>query len=600
LPFSRPRDLRAHERELILGAIAAVEAAVALAIPLTSDSLAHPYEFALMIAWSILAFTFAGLLWWRARPGSRTARLLCVLGLSMGLQAFQGSDSSAAYTLGVVADAPIGLTAWYLIAAYPAGRLNAWGRVVMGIAAGAIVFGFLPWLLFSTEVTGATPLARCLGECPANAFLIADEPTIAAAFRHVEEWGLVAFSALLVGTLVVRLVRAGPPLRRILAPVYLASGLWVLAFWAYHAAQRVGISEAGSDALALAVTVTRSLFPIGCIAAIVLARVYAGARLQPLIRDLMGHSSARSLEELVRKALGDPSARLAFWLPRSRRYVDAAARDVEAPVAGDGVSWHAFGGADGEPTIAILYDAVLDEDPELVDAAGLATVLAVENRRLERNLRRSTDDLRSSRQRLVSAVTDERRKIEQELHDGSQQRLLSIGIELELVRERGQADAETLARLAELAGQVDEALQELRSVAHGTYPQLLGVLGLEPALRELAGRSGVPVAVELEEVPRFPREVEAAVYFTCLEAVQNVLKHAGRRAQVQLRLAVEDGELRFAVADDGAGFTPSPARPGSGLQNMADRLGAVGGHLSVSSAPAHGTVVSGEIPVGNA
>jgi signal transduction histidine kinase len=242
---------------------------------------------------------------------------------------------------------------------------------------------------------------------------------------------------------------------------------------------------------------------------------------------------------------------------------------------------------------------VLDEHPELVDAAGFGTVLALENRRLDETLRRSIEDLDASHVRLVTAVAEERRRIERDIHDGSQQRLLAIRIQLELARSRAIADPDTLERLAELGDELDAALDELRAIAHGIYPALLGEEGLRPALTEAATRCGALVDLDLSSLGRYEGEIEAAVYFSCVEALQNVSKHAGTGAHVHLRVWEAATSVNFTVSDDGVGFE-SPGDGGSGLSNMSDRLRALGGSLSVAAEPQHGTTVAGTLPVSRA
>ena len=244
-----------------------------------------------------------------------------------------------------------------------------------------------------------------------------------------------------------------------------------------------------------------------------------------------------------------------------------------------------------------MHDAALDEDPELIEAVGAETVLALENRRLQQDLLDSIAALRASRKRLAAVAAAERRKIERDLHDSAQQMLIAVRIQLELTR--GQADPESKldGQLARLGADLDRALDELRSVAHGIYPPLLAEEGLPEALTEAARRAPVPVQLELEDVGRLPEEIETAVYFSCLEALQNAAKHGGPDVAVTIRLWWEPHLLRFSVSDDGVGFVPDRRREATGLTNMLDRLGAVGGRISIRSAPGRGTDVDGAVTV---
>jgi signal transduction histidine kinase len=214
-------------------------------------------------------------------------------------------------------------------------------------------------------------------------------------------------------------------------------------------------------------------------------------------------------------------------------------------------------------------------------------------------LRRQAEELRASRARVVHAADAERRRIERDLHDGAQQHLVGLAVHVRLARELADADpAGAKALLADIGREADEAIARLRELAHGIYPPLLLDRGLEEALRAAARRSGVRTRVEAAGLRRHPPQVEATVYFCCLEALQNVAKHAGDGARTAIRVWEDSAGLRFEVADDGAGFDPTAAPGGAGLTNMRDRLGAIGGRLAISAERGRGTAVSGVLPVG--
>jgi signal transduction histidine kinase len=212
-------------------------------------------------------------------------------------------------------------------------------------------------------------------------------------------------------------------------------------------------------------------------------------------------------------------------------------------------------------------------------------------------LRRHADELRASRARVVAAADAERRRIERDLHDGAQQHLVALALNLRLARELADSDpAQARSVLEELAGDVQDALEEFRDLAHGIYPPLLVERGLGEGLRSVASRSPVPVRFELQGIGRYPPEVETTVYFCCMEALQNVGKHAGAGARATVRVWEDHDGLLFEVTDDGAGFEAGAQPRGSGLENMSDRLGALGGRLSLASSPG-GTRVAGAVPL---
>ena len=223
-----------------------------------------------------------------------------------------------------------------------------------------------------------------------------------------------------------------------------------------------------------------------------------------------------------------------------------------------------------------------------------AAALALENARLESELRATTDELRRSRVRIVTAAAAERHRLERELHDGAQNRLVALQIRLGVAQE--QAEAPDVARLlSELGDQAEAVGEELRRIARGIYPALLATYGLAEALTAEARLSGVAVQILASRVGSSTPEMELAVYLCCLEAIQNAAKHAGRDARVTVRLRCDQDELTFSVEDDGCGFEPASAQ-GSGLAGMEDRIVPLGGRLEVSSALGHGTTVAGAVP----
>ena len=239
------------------------------------------------------------------------------------------------------------------------------------------------------------------------------------------------------------------------------------------------------------------------------------------------------------------------------------------------------------------------QDRELVDGLAAQVGLLLRNVRLNEDLRQKVIDLRSSRQRLVSAQDSERRRLERDLHDGAQQQIVAVKMKLGVAR--ALAEREGAAKAAEVVGQladeVDACVQTLRELAHGIYPPLLAAEGLPAALRAQAAKAAVPVEVEADGVGRHDEETEAAVYFVVLEAIQNAAKY-GRPNRVAVGLSEIDGGLRFTVSDDGEGFDVSQVRRGHGTTNMVDRIDALGGTLEIISQPGEGTVITGVVPSG--
>ena len=245
-----------------------------------------------------------------------------------------------------------------------------------------------------------------------------------------------------------------------------------------------------------------------------------------------------------------------------------------------------------------------DADPTLEELAREVAV-GVNNVRLDAALRASLErlrqqalDLQASRARIVSAADAERRRIERDLHDGAQQYLVAMAVKLRLAEQLATQDpAKARATLDQLTADLDQAIEELRSLAHGIYPPLLSSRGLREALGAASRRAPLPAVVAADGIGRYAPEVEAAVYFCCVEALQNAAKHAGDGASANLRVWQEERTLHFDVSDNGCGFDALAGGEGDGLTNMADRLGAVGGRLEVTSAPGTGCSVRGNIPI---
>ncbi|HTR91348.1 MAG TPA: GAF domain-containing sensor histidine kinase [Trebonia sp.] len=244
------------------------------------------------------------------------------------------------------------------------------------------------------------------------------------------------------------------------------------------------------------------------------------------------------------------------------------------------------------------------EDDRVLTELARQVGLALHNARLDTalattldELRKQAEELRASRARIVASADAERRRVERDLHDGAQQHLVALAVNLRLTRELVAEDAETaVAMIDQLADEVKATIQELRDLAHGIYPPLLADSGLAEALRAAGRRSPLPVTVSAAGIGRYDLDVETALYFCCLEALQNAAKHAAG-ASVEVRLWEESGGLLFSVTDDGPGFDPAPSRDGHGYTNMADRLGSIGGTVRWDSVPGRGTTISGSVPL---
>ena len=262
---------------------------------------------------------------------------------------------------------------------------------------------------------------------------------------------------------------------------------------------------------------------------------------------------------------------------------------------GDG----AFEVRDGGELLGALSVEMAPSDPMDPSKEKLARDLAGQAGLVLRNVR-LIEELRGSRRRIVAAQDERAKKLERDIHDGAQQQLVALAVKQRVAASLvGKDDARLSSLLQELQAETNEALQDLRDLARGIYPPLLADQGLDAALRGQARKATIPVEIDADGIGRYAQEVEAAVYFSCLEALQNVAKYAEATA-ARIRLGQANGTLAFEIEDDGVGFDPEAAPHGTGLQGIADRLAALGGELTIRSAPGDGTTVAGRLPIGEA
>jgi signal transduction histidine kinase len=340
--------------------------------------------------------------------------------------------------------------------------------------------------------------------------------------------------------------------------------------------------------------VARTLVPIGFVIATLRLRSAPGP-LGPVATGLENRADGTTVGQVLRTALGDPSLEL-LRAAESGTWTDEDGRPAVLPNAGAGRALTRVGRGD-RPLAALVHDPALLEQPELVEAVVGVLRLALENERLETVLRDQLLEVTESRQRIVSAAEAERRRVERDLHDGAQQRL--VGVMLALQEARGAADAAAVpatvrSGLDAAAAETTEAIRELRELARGIHPAILEDEGLGAAVAALARRAGIPVDLQVTLDGRLPRLVESTAYFTIAEALTNTQRHA-RASTASVRLAHTGAALELEVIDDGQGG--AEADRGSGLRGLADRVMAVGGRLEIDSVAGRGTSIRATIPV---
>jgi len=323
----------------------------------------------------------------------------------------------------------------------------------------------------------------------------------------------------------------------------------------------------------------------------------ARSRIADLVVELGDTPAPDRLQNALTSALGDPTLEIIHWSPSQGSYVDRHGAQVDLPVDGTGRAVTRLE-RDGRPLAAIVHDPALADDPGLVTAVASAVRLAVDNDRLTAEVRSQLAEVRASRARIVEAADAERRRVERNLHDGAQQRLVALSLALRRARATLPADAapEMASSLDAATAQLKAALAELRELARGIHPAILTEAGLGPALRALARESPIPVTLELAlpEDADVPEAVAAAAYFVAAEALTNVAKYAEAKS-IEIRVGADGDALRIAISDDGRGGADPAA--GSGLRGLSDRAAALGGRLDVDSPIGAGTRVVGWLPL---
>jgi signal transduction histidine kinase len=478
-----------------------------------------------------------------------------------------------------------------LVLSYPTGRLHS--RLdrgfVFAVYAWAAAYTFILLLIDDPRAAHDPDLWEC-GTCalPLTHVAWADITGIEHALDGVLAVLIVMFLALLGR----KIIKAAPGPRRVVLP--LAAVMLVVAA---RAAVQTGLLFFGSSAsfwtnstMFWSETAAMLAMPIALAGGLLWADRARSAAADLVIE--LERTPPGSVRDALARALGDPSLELALWLPERATYVDANGRPLPLPDPGSDRAVTVLGSSEA-PVAALVHDPALIERRKLLQAVGAAARLALENERLQAKLRAQLEELRASRARIVSAGDEQRRRLERDLHDGAQQRILALGLALQLARAQLDGSSRGAAELlAEADAELRAALDELRELARGIHPAVLTEQGLGPALTTLAERSPVPVTIV--EVPdeRLPAATEAAAYFLVSEALANVAKHAhASRVRVKVHL---NGRVLVDVEDDGVGGA-DPTH-GSGLRGLSDRVHALDGILQIDSPAGAGTRVHAEFP----
>jgi signal transduction histidine kinase len=527
----------------------------------------------------------SGLASWRAWPENRLGPAMVITGFAWLAALLSESSSAALYTVGTAVEYVFIAGYTYLILSFPSGRLETRiDRALVGTA--GVLTTVLPIvaMLFGNHIG-----LRCGDLCPDNLLQLFDDNGVSRALLNLQRVAGAAAVAVALGVLAARWLRASAPRRRAVAPVLVAGGATLVALIVMIIDDLLG-DPLGSHPADVFFYVSATV-PVAIMVVFVQRRLARGV-VAGLVVQLGERAAATELREALARALGDPSLELAFWYPAEARYVTGEGRPVELPAPDSGRAATSVE-RDGTPIAMLLHDPALEHNADLVHSVCAAAGLALENERLQAELRARLADLQASRARLVEATDAERRRIERDLHDGTQQRLVSIAMSLGLLESRLSEPAAAAPLVRETREAIRLALAELRELTHGIHPALLAERGLPAALDELCRRAALPARLLADLDGRLSDQVEAAAYFVASESLTNAAKHS-HGSEARVRVWRDHELLLLEVADDGIGGAVPGA--GSGLRGVADRVEALGGRLTLSSPPGRGTTVRAEIP----
>ena len=547
-----------------------------------------------------LSYIVAGTIAWLRRPDNRIGPAILVTGITSFIPVFVRvpipAVTSAAFAFAWVTNAFAG----FILLAYPSGRFfSRTARLVFWVAILSSVILPIVARLFlldsGSDFSSATgPSALSYGCDCRNPFVVLPDDALYGAAMLVTRLVTILATILILILIVRRWSGATSAGRRQLVPVLFAGAVGLAAFAldviAFNALGEQPILAVTSVALVLG----RAAVPIGFLLGLLRTQIDM-ALVGQLVVELGGAPSPERIEAMVAATLHDPSVQLGYWSPAAQAFIGAAGDPVE-PISSPTQSV-AMVERSGRTIAIIVHDPALNEDPGLVASVSAAVGLAIENQSLTAELQAQLDEVRGSRARIVAAADAERVRLERDIHDGAQQRLLALMIELRLAREAVGAEPilDLAARLDRAMVNLRSATDELRELARGVRPAILADAGLGPAVRTLAERSSCPVELSIDLAGRLDAAVESAAYFVVAESLANVVRHASASvARVAISIESDPGRVIVAVTDDGVGG--ASVDRGSGIRGLKDRVEALGGQLAVESRLGDGTRIRVELP----
>jgi signal transduction histidine kinase len=559
----------------VLAGAGALSGVALLMLAEANAEVTQPVLRAALASWITIPYIAAGLIAWRGRPDSKLGELMVAAGFASFLSFLNWSNNDVLFTIGVATQFLPPVLFLHVFLAFPSGRLESRAeRFVVAAAYGAVGLS-LPALALAQE-------------SPRNVMAVVAAPAVAAVVQRAQ---LVLVSALAMAGIVVLVQRRRHGVRPIRTTLGLLIDAFALALLMIALLLMAGLFHwAGiQDTVRLVTFAVIGVAPVVFLVGL-LASQLGRASVADLVVDLGVNPGPAELQHAVARALRDPSATVAYRVEEFDAYAGIDGREIDVgPAPGRAVTPIV---RDGEPVAMLLRSAALDEEPGLLSSVAAAIGMSIHNAQLQVELRARLEELRGSRVRILDAERQERRRLERDLHDGAQQRLVALSLELGEMAEL-VADDDLRSRIEEARAEAAASLAELRDLAHGIHPAMVSDHGLMVALESLATHAAVPVRIDGSVDERLPEAVELAAFFMVSEALTNTAKHADASAAV-VSLHRAPTVLRITVTDDGVGGATTDG--GSGLRGLADRMEAIGGRLQVWSARGRGTRLRAEIP----
>jgi signal transduction histidine kinase len=533
-----------------------------------------------------LSFILTGAFMANDRDQVGNGRLLALTGVAWILGGIGSRDLGPLPLLGWLCAPLFVVTGAALILRYP-------GSALRSKRDRAFVISALGFLLPARGALAATTSPTQWGygyDAPVWWPTVTEDPRVASVVSSANLVGSAVLVAVFLRLVTHRVRRLRAVDRTAVPPVAIASGAVGVATGTHFVVAVLPATPVLQDGAAILEALALLAVPVAFLVAAFRRRLACGA-VADLVLQIAGPETTQTVQDALQRALKDPTVAVWFWVPSLGRFVDSSGRPGQPPQAPPGRFRRAVDARDGQPLAVVLMDASLEHSPALVDAALTACAMSMENARLHAELRTQLDQVGASRARIVEAGLAERSRLERDLHDGAQQRLLALAMGLASLEQR-TTDPGSLAMLDQSRAELRRALQELRDLARGIHPALLAQAGLGPALEAVAERLPLPVQVRAP-AQRWDSAVEATAYFVVCEALTNAVKH-GAASRAHVRVEPADGELVVEVVDDGRGGADPGL--GGGLAGLRDRVGAVGGQLAITSPAGSGTRIQARIP----